>query len=121
MNCITATAASQVLQLGWLCPTRESGRLVCSMQRKARAVTSYSAACWSEQLHVRQIRPAHQELSDAAGGLPALADGPDDQALAAAHVAGGEDAGDAAHVLLVHFHFAAPVEPQPHLLDRARL
>ena len=36
-------------------------------------------------------RCAHQELVDRARGLAALADRPDDQRLAAAHVAGGED------------------------------
>src|SRR5581483_1606692 len=60
----------------------------------------------------RQIRTAHEEPVAFAGGAAALVDGPDDQALAAAHVAGGEHAGDvgveaavlrlgvAAHVLL---------------------
>src|SRR3712207_7433070 len=52
----------------------------------------------------RQLAAAHEELVHAAGGLPALADGPDDQALAAAHVAGGEDAGDAALVVVADLH-----------------
>src|SRR5205814_323862 len=39
----------------------------------------------------RQIRLPHQERVDRAGAEAALADGPDHQRLAAAHVAGGKD------------------------------
>ena len=53
------------------------------------------------------------------GGAAAFADGPDDQALAAADVAGSEDAGDAAHVIVVDLHVAALVFGQTELLDGA--
>src|SRR5262249_25412126 len=49
--------------------------------------------------HLRQIRGAHEVAVALARRLSALADGPDDQALAAAHVAGGEDALHARGVL----------------------
>src|SRR3970040_2076897 len=39
----------------------------------------------------RQLREPHQELVDGTGALPALANRPDDQRLAAPHVAGGEN------------------------------
>ena len=39
----------------------------------------------------RQEARSHQEFVDRAGALPALADRPDDQRLAAPHVAGGKD------------------------------
>jgi len=42
----------------------------------------------------RQIRPPHQPLVHGAGALAALSNGPYYQRLAAAHVAGGEDAGN---------------------------
>src|ERR1022692_538122 len=48
---------------------------------------------------LRQLAGAHQVLVDVAGGVAAFGDGPDDQGLAAAHVAGGEDAGDGGHVV----------------------
>src|SRR5690349_16259704 len=51
-----------------------------------------------EQLQVRQISLTHKELVDAMGGAATFADRPDDQALAAAHVAGREDAWHAGHV-----------------------
>jgi hypothetical protein len=41
----------------------------------------------------RQIRRAHQKLADGAGAEAAFADRPDDERLAAAHVAGGEHVG----------------------------
>src|ERR1022692_1727442 len=41
-----------------------------------------------------QLAGAHQVMVDVAGGVAAFGDGPDDQGLAAGHVAGGEDAGD---------------------------
>ena len=41
----------------------------------------------------RQHRRAHQRLVDGSRALAALADRPDDQRLAAAHVAAGEDLG----------------------------
>ena len=45
----------------------------------------------------RQVRLAHQEQIDAAGGAAAFGNRPDDQRLAALHVAGGEHAGHAGH------------------------
>lgn len=42
----------------------------------------------------RQSRSPHQPLVHGAGALAAFADGPDDEGLAAAHVAGNEYAGD---------------------------
>ena len=53
------------------------------------------------------------------GGTSAFADGPDNQALAAAHVTGGEDAGDAAHVVVVDLDISPVVFLQPELVDRA--
>ena len=50
---------------------------------------------------LRQIRVPHQVAIAFARGAAAFVDGPDDQALAAAAVAGGEDALDAGRVFLV--------------------
>ena len=55
------------------------------------------------------------------GGFAAFGDGPDDQRLAAAHVAGGEDAGDGGHVVGVGSNVAAAVERHAQLLDGAVL
>src|SRR5688500_10312443 len=75
-----------------------------------------------EQLHRRsEIAATHEEGVDAAGGLAAFADGPDDERLTAADVAGGEHAGHARHVILVRDHVAAVVELQAELADRAVL
>src|SRR5690242_14601899 len=49
----------------------------------------------------RQVRPAHQVAVALARRPTALVDRPHDQALAAAHVAGREDARDAGHKLAV--------------------
>src|SRR5690349_9063986 len=48
----------------------------------------------------RQIRVPHQIAIALAGSAAALVDGPDDEALAAAAVAGREDAGDAGGELI---------------------
>jgi len=44
------------------------------------------------------------------GGGPAFGDSPNYQGLAPRHVAAGEYAGDAGHLVLVHLHVAAPVQ-----------
>src|SRR4051812_26495604 len=72
-----------------------------------------------EQLQLRQVAAAHEELVDAVGGAAAFADRPHDQALPAAGVAGGEDAGDAGHVVVVDDDVAALVELELELRDRA--
>ncbi len=61
----------------------------------------------------------HEELIDAPGGLAAFADGPDDEALSAANVAGGKDAGDAGGVVFVAGDIAAGIELEPKLADGA--
>src|SRR5208283_2360733 len=50
---------------------------------------------------LREVRRTHQIAVALAGGAAAFVDGPDDEALAAPAVAGGEDALDAGRVLLV--------------------
>src|SRR2546423_8354756 len=44
-----------------------------------------------------QVGAAHEPGVDAGGGMAALGDGPNDEALAACHIPGGEDAGDGGH------------------------
>src|SRR5687767_2878318 len=80
------------------------------------------SAATSEQLQRRpEVAAAHQELIDPACRLAALADRPDDQRLPAAQIAGGEDARDASHVVLVRDDVAALVQLEPELADRAVL
>ncbi len=69
-----------------------------------------------EKLHRRsKIAAAHEESVDAARGLAAFADGPDDERLPSADVAGGEHAGHAGHVVLVGDHVPASVELEAEL------
>ena len=59
---------------------------------------------------LRQVRPPHEVAVALAGGAAAFVEGPHDEALAAAAVAGSEDAGDALGVFFeVGFHVAARV------------
>src|SRR5207247_7059335 len=58
----------------------------------------------------RQHRFAHEVAVDAAGGVAALGDRPDDERLATTHVARGEDAGDARHFVAVGLHVATGVQ-----------
>ena len=53
------------------------------------------------------------------GGAAAFTDGPDDEALAAAHVAGAEDAVEVCHVVFIDGDIAAGVFLEVELLDRA--
>src|ERR1035438_3176427 len=69
--------------------------------------------------HLRQLGGAGEEAVDALGGFAAFGDGPDHQRLAAAHIAGGEHAGDARHVIAVGGHVAARVERYAELFDHA--
>src|SRR5262245_22429224 len=71
--------------------------------------------------NLRQIRPPHQVLVHALRGLTAFGDGPDDQGLAAGHVARGEDARNACHLVLVGPNIATLRELEAKLLNRARL
>src|SRR5581483_11299691 len=48
----------------------------------------------------RQVARSHEEFIDRAGRLTAFADRPDDKALAAAHVAAGEDVPEAGPVVV---------------------
>src|SRR4051812_8293620 len=65
------------------------------------------------------MRLPHKVPVALAGGGAALVDGPDDQALAAAAVAGGEDAGEAGRVLAGRsFGVAALVALDAELLDQ---
>ena len=50
---------------------------------------------------LRKLGLAHQELVALARDATAFVEGPDDERLAATAIAGGEDAGDVGHVLLV--------------------
>ena len=67
-----------------------------------------------------QIRLPHQKRVDAAGGAAAFGDRPDDQRLAALHVAGGEHAGHARHPVLVAPHVAALGHLHAELIEHAR-
>src|SRR4051812_50087651 len=59
----------------------------------------------------RQHALAHQVLVDRACGLPAFADGPDDERLSAPHVARHEDLVAGGSIIgVVGAHVAAPVE-----------
>ena len=50
---------------------------------------------------LRQLRLPHQIAIHLAGGTAPLVDGPDDEALAAPHVAGGKYAGDVGGVIAI--------------------
>jgi hypothetical protein len=69
-----------------------------------------------------QLRLPHQVLVDRAGGAPALGNRPDDERLAALHVAGGEDTADVRHPARVAADVAAigqrhaKIREQPALL-----
>src|SRR6266542_5052839 len=69
----------------------------------------------------RQEARPHQEFVDRAGALPAFADRPDDQRLAAPHVAGGEDRGYRGLIIeRVGGDIAARVELDPGLVQHPR-
>ena len=55
----------------------------------------------SSAFRLRQIRGSHEEAIAFASGATTFIEGPDDEALAAAAVAGGKDAGEAGGVFLV--------------------
>ena len=57
---------------------------------------------------------------DGGGGFASFRDGPDNEGLAAAHIAGGKDAFDGGHVVGVGGDVAAAVESDAELLDHAR-
>src|SRR5690348_3552502 len=73
----------------------------------------------SEQLQIWKLGSPHEVLVHSVRRTATLTDGPDDEGLAAAHIAGGEDAGDAGHVVVVHHDVAAGVELEAKLLDGA--
>src|SRR3954451_5526023 len=73
-------------------------------------------------ISARQGGRAHQEFVDRAGALPAFADCPDDERLAAPHVAGGEDPRHRTLVIeRAGGDIAARVELDPGLFDLPRL
>src|SRR5258706_14201544 len=87
--------------------------------RLAIAPSSIREGLPLEQLYRRQIGSAHEELIDAPCRLAAFGDGPDYEGLAAADVAGGEDAGDVGHVIGVDLDVAAAVFFEVQLVDGA--
>src|SRR5690606_22850211 len=66
-----------------------------------------------------ELAAAHQVQIDAAGGLAAVGDGPDDQGLPALAVAGGEHAGDAGHEAIVDLQVAAGIALGAELVEQA--
>ena len=68
-----------------------------------------------------EIAAAHEEQIDAAGGGAAFGDGPDDQRLAALHVASGENAGDAGHPVRIAPDVAALGEFHSQLFEHPYL
>src|SRR4051812_17745847 len=68
-----------------------------------------------------EIGHAHEIFVYCAGGFAAFVDGPDDERLTAAQVAGGEDAFQAGHVVAAGLHVAARIELEAELLDRPAL
>src|SRR6187399_3053830 len=66
-----------------------------------------------------QIRRTHEVFIHTAGGLAAFGDGPDNQGLAAAHIACAENPRDAGHVILICKHVASWVELETELFDHA--
>ena len=66
-----------------------------------------------------QVGAAHQVFVDSGGGMAAFGDRPDYQALAAGHVAGGEDLGHAGRLgVRVGLDIAGPVQLNAELLDQ---
>ena len=68
----------------------------------------------------RQGGGAGEEAVDPGRGRPSLGDGPHDERLPAARVAGDEDAGDRGHVVVVALDVRALVEVDAELLHQAR-
>ena len=64
--------------------------------------TCKKVACYTNiATLLRQLRLPHQIAIHLAGGTAPLVDGPDDEALAAPHVAGGKYAGNVGGVIAV--------------------
>src|ERR1019366_515621 len=63
----------------------------------------------------------HQVAVHPTGRFAPLLDRPDDEGLAAHHVAGGEDAWGARHLLAVRHDVPAVVELQPQVAEEPRL
>ena len=74
----------------------------------------------AHRLAGRQRRAAHEIRVDAARAAPAVGDRPDDQRLAALHVAGCEDAGDVRHPVRVAGDGAALGQRDPQLARSGR-
>src|SRR6185369_9927302 len=72
----------------------------------------------SEQRAGGKVGAAHQVLVDAARALAPFPDRPHHQRLAAPGIAAGEDAGHAAHVVVVRADVAALVGLDTEVLDR---
>ena len=68
-----------------------------------------------------KLRFTHQVFVDAAGGVAALLDGADHERLAGGHVAGGENAFAARHVVFVDLHIAARIQIHAQLFDHSVL
>jgi len=66
-----------------------------------------------------QIRRTHEVFIHTAGGLAAFGDGPDNQGLAAAHIACAENPRNAGHVVLICKHVASWVDLETELFDHA--
>src|SRR5262249_42718680 len=88
-----------------------------------RCPSAFMLAPWTSKNFTplaRKRRAAHQALVDGAGALAALADRPDDQRLAAPHVAGSEQLGNRGLVVIdVGRDVAAPIERGAGLLQHA--
>ena len=72
-----------------------------------------------ERQRLRQVGGTHEVFVHAAGGLAAFGDGPDNEGLAAAHVARAENSRDAGHGVLVGKHIASWVKFETELFDHA--
>ncbi len=71
----------------------------------------------SEEFDFGEVGGAHEELIDAAGGLTAFGDSPDDEGLTASHITCGEDGRDGGHVVFVGFDISAGVFFEAELID----
>src|SRR3972149_3415566 len=97
------------------CLKRDGPSAYCSIRRSRSSRVMGSNACLTLK-GGGEVGLPHEIEIDAAGGAPALGDGPDDQRLAALHVTGGEDSADARHPVLIPPDVSPLCQPAPPLL-----
>src|SRR5207302_1107648 len=99
---VVQPAASQVGVDDVVGGHRPAGHAYGPLAIRSSSIENASSG-WPSPVSIRRFNPSSLRVPARSGpfGAPAFVDGPDDQALAAAHVAGGEHARDARGELAV--------------------